>query len=123
MLNNDLLIVTGAPCWFFWCNSFLHYVCKAMNRSFVSVIAGGFGNDVQVSSSEEQGEHRETTAEEVAELLKNASSVIVYAGIWYGCAQAQYPVADITAKLRERGVNVRLVFTLLGRLPGHMNVL
>ena len=84
-----------------------------MNRSFISVIAGGFGNDVQVSSDEEQGEHRETTAEEVAELLKNASSVIITPGYGMAVAQAQYPVAEITAKLRERGINVRLVFTLL----------
>ena len=88
-------------------------MCKAMNRSFISVIAGGFGNDVQVSSDEEQGEHRETTAEEVAELLKNASSVIITPGYGMAVAQAQYPVAEITAKLRERGINVRSVFTLL----------
>ena len=62
---------------------------------------------------EEQGEHRETTAEEVAELLKNASSVIITPGYGMAVAQAQYPVAEITAKLRERGINVRLVFTLL----------
>ena len=74
MLSNDLLIVTGALVGS--SGAILSYImCKAMNRSFISVIAGGFGNDVQVSSDEEQGEHRETTAEEVAELLKNARDV------------------------------------------------
>lgn len=123
MLNNDLLIVTGALVGS--SGAILSYImCKAMNRSFVSVIAGGFGNDVQVSSSEEQGEHRETTAEEVAELLKNASSVIITPGYGMAVAQAQYPVADITAKLRERGVNIRFgIHPVAGRLPGHMNVL
>ncbi|CWW69254.1 TPA: Re/Si-specific NAD(P)(+) transhydrogenase subunit beta [Haemophilus influenzae] len=123
MLNNDLLIVTGALVGS--SGAILSYImCKAMNRSFVSVIAGGFGNDVQVSSSEEQGEHRETTAEEVAELLKNVSSVIITPGYGMAVAQAQYPVADITAKLRERGVNVRFgIHPVAGRLPGHMNVL
>lgn len=123
MLNNDLLIVTGALVGS--SGAILSYImCKAMNRSFVSVIAGGFGNDVQVSSSEEQGEHRETTAEEVAELLKNASSVIITPGYGMAVAQAQYPVADITAKLRERSVNVRFgIHPVAGRLPGHMNVL
>ncbi|WP_118861112.1 Re/Si-specific NAD(P)(+) transhydrogenase subunit beta [Haemophilus haemolyticus] len=123
MLNNDLLIVTGALVGS--SGAILSYImCKAMNRSFVSVIAGGFGNDVQVSSSEEQGEHRETTAEEVAELLKNASSVIITPGYGMAVAQAQYPVADITAKLRERGVKVRFgIHPVAGRLPGHMNVL
>ncbi len=123
MLNNDLLIVTGALVGS--SGAILSYImCKAMNRSFVSVIAGGFGNDVQISSSEEQGEHRETTAEEVAELLKNASSVIITPGYGMAVAQAQYPVADITAKLRERGVNVRFgIHPVAGRLPGHMNVL
>ncbi|AVM60623.1 Re/Si-specific NAD(P)(+) transhydrogenase subunit beta [Haemophilus sp. oral taxon 036] len=123
MLNNDLLIVTGALVGS--SGAILSYImCKAMNRSFVSVIAGGFGNDVEVSSREEQGEHRETTAEEVAELLKNASSVIITPGYGMAVAQAQYPVADITAKLRERGVNVRFgIHPVAGRLPGHMNVL
>ena len=123
MLNNDLLIVTGALVGS--SGAILSYImCKAMNRSFISVIAGGFGNDVQVSSNEEQGEHRETTAEEVAELLKNANSVIITPGYGMAVAQAQYPVADLTAKLRERGVNVRFgIHPVAGRLPGHMNVL
>ena len=123
MLSNDLLIVTGALVGS--SGAILSYImCKAMNRSFISVIAGGFGNDVQVSSDTEQGEHRETTAEEVAELLKNASSVIITPGYGMAVAQAQYPVAEITAKLRERGINVRFgIHPVAGRLPGHMNVL
>ena len=123
MLSNDLLIVTGALVGS--SGAILSYImCKAMNRSFISVIAGGFGNDVQISSDEEQGEHRETTAEEVAELLKNASSVIITPGYGMAVAQAQYPVAEITAKLRERGINVRFgIHPVAGRLPGHMNVL
>lgn len=123
MLSNDLLIVTGALVGS--SGAILSYImCKAMNRSFISVIAGGFGNDVQASSDEEQGEHRETTAEEVAELLKNSSSVIITPGYGMAVAQAQYPVAEITAKLRERGVNVRFgIHPVAGRLPGHMNVL
>ena len=123
MLSNDLLIVTGALVGS--SGAILSYImCKAMNRSFISVISGGFGNDVQVSSETEQGEHRETTAEEVAELLKNSSSVIITPGYGMAVAQAQYPVAEITQKLRERGVNVRFgIHPVAGRLPGHMNVL
>ena len=123
MLSNDLLIVTGALVGS--SGAILSYImCKAMNRSFISVIAGGFGNDVQVSSETEQGEHRETTAEEVAELLKNSSSVIITPGYGMAVAQAQYPVAELTQKLRERGVNVRFgIHPVAGRLPGHMNVL
>ena len=123
MLSNDLLIVTGALVGS--SGAILSYImCKAMNRSFISVIAGGFGNDVQLSSETEQGEHRETTAEEVAELLKNSSSVIITPGYGMAVAQAQYPVAEITQKLRERGVNVRFgIHPVAGRLPGHMNVL
>lgn len=123
MLNNDLLIVTGALVGS--SGAILSYImCKAMNRSFISVIAGGFGNDVVASSDEEQGEHRETNAEEVAELLKNASSVIITPGYGMAVAQAQYPVADITQKLRDRGINVRFgIHPVAGRLPGHMNVL
>ncbi|MFZ7317404.1 Re/Si-specific NAD(P)(+) transhydrogenase subunit beta [Avibacterium avium] len=123
MLNNDLLIVTGALVGS--SGAILSYImCKAMNRSFISVIAGGFGNDVVASGDEEQGEHRETSAEEVAEMLKNASSVIITPGYGMAVAQAQYPVAEITQKLRDRGVNVRFgIHPVAGRLPGHMNVL
>ncbi|HHE3649483.1 Re/Si-specific NAD(P)(+) transhydrogenase subunit beta [Pasteurella multocida] len=123
MLSNDLLIVTGALVGS--SGAILSYImCKAMNRSFISVIAGGFGNDPVASSDEEQGEHRETTAEEVAELLKNSSSVIITPGYGMAVAQAQYPVEEITQKLRERGINVRFgIHPVAGRLPGHMNVL
>ena len=124
MLSNDLLIVTGSLVGS--SGAILSYImCKSMNRSFISVIAGGFGTEVKASSGdEEQGEHRETTAEEVAEMLKNASSVIITPGYGMAVAQAQYPVAEITAKLREKGVNVRFgIHPVAGRLPGHMNVL
>ncbi|MFC1214419.1 Re/Si-specific NAD(P)(+) transhydrogenase subunit beta [Pasteurella multocida] len=123
MLSNDLLIVTGALVGS--SGAILSYImCKAMNRSFISVIAGGFGNDPVASSDEEQGEHRETTAGEVAELLKNSSSVIITPGYGMAVAQAQYPVAEITQKLRECGINVRFgIHPVAGRLPGHMNVL
>lgn len=124
MLDNDLLIVTGALVGS--SGAILSYImCKAMNRSFISVIAGGFGSD-GVSSGEEQatGEHHETTAEDVAELLKNSTSVIITPGYGMAVAQAQYPVHDITAKLREKGINVRFgIHPVAGRLPGHMNVL
>lgn len=123
MLSNDLLIVTGALVGS--SGAILSYImCKAMNRSFISVIAGGFGNEVQSATDEEYGEHRETNAEEVAEMLKNANSVIITPGYGMAVAQAQYPVAEITAKLRERGINVRFgIHPVAGRLPGHMNVL
>ena len=124
MLANDLLIVTGALVGS--SGAILSYImCKAMNRSFISVIAGGFGTDGAVSSgNEEMGEYRETTAEEVAELIKSAGSVIITPGYGMAVAQAQYPVAEITQKLREKGVQVRFgIHPVAGRLPGHMNVL
>lgn len=123
MLSNDLLIITGALVGS--SGAILSYImCKAMNRSFISVIAGGFGNDVQASSDVEQGEHREATAAEVAELLKEANSVIITPGYGMAVAQAQYPVAELTKKLRDRGVEVRFgIHPVAGRLPGHMNVL
>lgn len=124
MLANDLLIVTGALVGS--SGAILSYImCKAMNRSFISVIAGGFGTDGAVSSGdEEMGEYRETTAEDVAELIKSAGSVIITPGYGMAVAQAQYPVAEITQKLREKGVQVRFgIHPVAGRLPGHMNVL
>lgn len=124
MLSNDLLIVTGALVGS--SGAILSYImCKAMNRSFISVIAGGFGTDgSSIGDAEEMGEYRETNAEEVAELLKNASSVIITPGYGMAVAQAQYPVADITAKLQARGIKVRFgIHPVAGRLPGHMNVL
>jgi NAD(P) transhydrogenase subunit beta len=123
MLANDLLIVTGALVGS--SGAILSYImCKAMNRSFISVIAGGFGQEVSVSGDTEQGEHRETTAEEVAEMLKNSKSVIITPGYGMAVAQAQYPVYEITEKLRSKGVDVRFgIHPVAGRLPGHMNVL
>ncbi|KFX07507.1 pyridine nucleotide transhydrogenase [Pectobacterium betavasculorum] len=124
MLSNDLLIVTGALVGS--SGAILSYImCKAMNRSFISVIAGGFGTDgVSSSESEEVGEYREASAEDVADLLKNSTSVIITPGYGMAVAQAQYPVHDITAKLRARGINVRFgIHPVAGRLPGHMNVL
>jgi len=123
LLNNDLLIVTGALVGS--SGAYLSYImCKAMNRSFISVIAGGFGIVASTSSDEELGEYRETEASSVAELLRNATSVIITPGYGMAVAQAQYPVADLAARLREKGVNVRFgIHPVAGRLPGHMNVL
>ncbi|MFD3452834.1 Re/Si-specific NAD(P)(+) transhydrogenase subunit beta [Streptomyces sp. NPDC058691] len=123
LLNNNLLIVTGALVGS--SGAYLSYVmCKAMNRSFISVIAGGFGIEAAPSGDAEQGEHRETSAEETAELLENATSVIITPGYGMAVAQAQHPVAELTQALRERGVKVRFgVHPVAGRLPGHMNVL
>jgi NAD(P) transhydrogenase subunit beta len=100
-------------------------MCKAMNRSFISVIAGGFGIAAPASTGDtDQGEHREITAEATAEMLTNASSVVITPGYGMAVAQAQYPVAELAHQLRERGVNVRFgIHPVAGRLPGHMNVL
>ncbi len=124
MLGNDLLIITGALVGS--SGAILSYImCKAMNRSFISVIAGGFGTDGQLSGdAKDYGEHRETNAADVADMLKEAHSVIIAPGYGMAVAQAQYPVADLTRKLRERGVRVRFaIHPVAGRLPGHMNVL
>ncbi len=123
MLGNDLLIVTGALVGS--SGAILSYImCRAMNRSFVSVIAGGFGQEVSLGEDKDYGEHRETTAAEVAELLKDASSVVITPGYGMAVAQAQYPVAELTAQLRKRGIDVRFgIHPVAGRLPGHMNVL
>ncbi|NRA72915.1 MAG: Re/Si-specific NAD(P)(+) transhydrogenase subunit beta [Gammaproteobacteria bacterium] len=124
MLSNDLLIVTGALVGS--SGAILSYImCTAMNRSFISVIAGGFGNDVVASSGdEEQGEHTTTTADEVADMLLTANRVIITPGYGMAVAQAQYPVHEITQKLRDKGIEVRFgIHPVAGRLPGHMNVL
>ncbi|CAH0536782.1 Re/Si-specific NAD(P)(+) transhydrogenase subunit beta [Vibrio marisflavi] len=123
MLANDLLIVTGALVGS--SGAILSYImCKAMNRSFISVIAGGFGQEVAVSSDEEQGEFHETNIEDVADMLKSSKSVVITPGYGMAVAQAQYPVHEITEKLRNHGVNVRFgIHPVAGRLPGHMNVL
>lgn len=123
MLGNDLLIVTGALVGA--SGAILSYImCKAMNRSFVSVIAGGFGQEVVIGEDKDYGEHREITAEGVADLLRDASSVVITPGYGMAVAQAQYPVAELTKQLRDRGVDVRFgIHPVAGRLPGHMNVL
>jgi NAD(P) transhydrogenase subunit beta len=124
LLSNDLLIVTGALVGS--SGAYLSYImCKAMNRSFISVIAGGFGIESTGAGSDvDYGEHREISAEGAAELLESASSVIITPGYGMAVAQAQYGVADLTRKLRARGVNVRFgIHPVAGRLPGHMNVL
>jgi len=124
MLSNDLLIVTGALVGS--SGAILSYImCKAMNRSFISVIAGGFGTEASSGDEgQEVGEHREISAEETAEMLKASGSVIITPGYGMAVAQAQYPVADITARLRALGIKVRFgIHPVAGRLPGHMNVL
>ena len=123
LLNNDLLIVTGALVGS--SGAYLSYImCKAMNRSFLSVIAGGFGISAPTSGDEEQGEHREIDAAATAELLASARTVVITPGYGMAVAQAQYPVAELTDRLRARGVEVRFgIHPVAGRLPGHMNVL
>ena len=123
LLGNDLLIVTGALVGS--SGAYLSYImCKAMNRSFISVIAGGFGIEAPAGADVDYGEHREIQADAAAELLANASSVVITPGYGMAVAQAQYPVADLTAKLRAKGVDVRFgIHPVAGRLPGHMNVL
>ena len=124
LLNNDLLIVTGALVGS--SGAYLSYImCKAMNRSFLSVIAGGFGIEApRGDDADEDGEYHETDAGSVADLLRDARTVIITPGYGMAVAQAQYPVADLTQRLRERGVDVRFgIHPVAGRLPGHMNVL
>ena len=123
MLSNDLLIVTGALVGS--SGAILSYLmCKAMNRSFISVIAGGFGNEGAAVEDEEMGEYREMKAADVADLLKNSSSVIIAPGYGMAVAQAQNAVATLTEKLKARGIEVRFaIHPVAGRLPGHMNVL
>ncbi|MFJ8660406.1 Re/Si-specific NAD(P)(+) transhydrogenase subunit beta [Streptomyces sp. NPDC093795] len=123
LLGNDLLIITGALVGS--SGAYLSYImCKAMNRSFLSVIAGGFGIEAPSGSDVDYGEHQETTAQSAAELLSSARSVIITPGYGMAVAQAQYPVAELTSKLRAKGVDVRFgIHPVAGRLPGHMNVL
>ncbi|MGL5818805.1 MAG: Re/Si-specific NAD(P)(+) transhydrogenase subunit beta [Phycicoccus sp.] len=124
LLGNDLLIITGALVGS--SGAYLSYImCRAMNRSFLSVIAGGFGVETgTVSADAAVGEHREVTPAGAAELLANARSVVITPGYGMAVAQAQYPVAELSRRLRERGVDVRFgIHPVAGRLPGHMNVL
>ena len=126
MLSNDLLIVTGALVGS--SGAILSIImCEAMNRSFISVILGGFGQGSSAQaggSSAPGGTATSTTVEETVELLNEASSVIITPGYGMAVAQAQHAVADITKILRDRKVNVRFgIHPVAGRLPGHMNVL
>jgi NAD(P) transhydrogenase subunit beta len=123
LLSNNLLIVTGALVGS--SGAYLSYImCRAMNRSFISVIFGGYGIEAPSESEEETGEHTEIDAASVAELLKSAKSVVITPGYGMAVAQAQYPVAELAKKLREKGVEVRFgIHPVAGRLPGHMNVL
>lgn len=127
MLSNDLLIITGALVGS--SGAILSYImCKAMNRSFISVILGGFGEGSSAASKgpaqEVIGTVTKTSAEEVAEELLDAQSVIITPGYGMAVAQAQHPVAEITKLLKEKGVKVRFgIHPVAGRLPGHMNVL
>ena len=123
LLDNNLLIVTGALVGS--SGAYLSYImCRAMNRSFVSVIAGGFGIQGGTADDTDYGSHREINAADTADLLREATSVVITPGYGMAVAQAQYPVADLTRRLRERGVEVRFgIHPVAGRLPGHMNVL
>ncbi|MCP4324588.1 MAG: Re/Si-specific NAD(P)(+) transhydrogenase subunit beta, partial [Alteromonadales bacterium] len=124
MLANDLLIITGALVGS--SGAILSYImCKAMNRSFVSVILGGFGNEETAQSGDQDyGTHYETSSQEVADSLNAAKSVVIVPGYGMAVAQAQYPVAELTKRLRAKGKNVRFgIHPVAGRLPGHMNVL
>ena len=126
MLKNDLLIITGALVGS--SGAILSYImCKAMNRSLANVIFGGFGTRSGSSpgaGSEVEGTITETTADEVAEELKEAKEVMIVPGYGMAVAQAQHVVKDITETLRAKDVNVRFaIHPVAGRLPGHMNVL
>src|SRR5688572_30023112 len=127
MLSNDLLIVTGALVGS--SGAILSYImCRAMNRNFVSVIAGGFGTEggkpAAAGGAQPAGEVNSISAVETAELLRSAGSVIIVPGYGMAVAQAQHTVFEITKLLREKGVNVRFgIHPVAGRMPGHMNVL
>ena len=129
MLGNDLLIVTGALVGS--SGAILSYImCNAMNRNFISVIAGGFGGGAPVKSTgagavaEPQGEVVAVSAADTAELLREAKSVVIVPGYGMAVAQAQHTVNEITKTLRDKGVNVRFaIHPVAGRMPGHMNVL
>lgn len=125
MLGNDLLIVTGALVGS--SGAILSYImCRAMNRKFLSVIAGGFGTSggTVASGAEEQGEVIQVSAEETAEMLRDSKEVMIIPGYGMAVAQAQHIVNEITGALRARKINVRFgIHPVAGRMPGHMNVL
>ncbi len=129
MLNNDLLIVTGALVGS--SGAILSYImCRAMNRNFISVIAGGFGSGSGKPAAKTEGEAQPAgevvsiSAADTAELLREAKNVIIVPGYGMAVAQAQHTVFEITQVLREKGINVRFgIHPVAGRMPGHMNVL
>ncbi|MEP6944937.1 MAG: NAD(P)(+) transhydrogenase (Re/Si-specific) subunit beta [Acidobacteriota bacterium] len=126
MLGNDLLIVTGALVGS--SGAILSYImCKGMNRSFVSVMLGGFGTEsgaVASSSGEPQGEVHSIDAPGAAELIQNARKIIIIPGYGLAVAQAQHSLAEVCKLLKEKGVDVKFaIHPVAGRLPGHMNVL
>ncbi len=128
MLSNDLLIVTGALVGS--SGAILSYImCRAMNRNFISVIAGGFGGGAPVpaaagGAAQPAGEVVSVSAQETAELLKEARGVIIVPGYGMAVAQAQHTVYEITKRLRDMGKTVRFgIHPVAGRMPGHMNVL
>jgi NAD(P) transhydrogenase subunit beta len=125
MLGNDLLIVTGALVGS--SGAILSYImCRAMNRKFLAVIAGGFGTSegTVVAGAEEQGEVVPISAEETAELLNDSKEVMIIPGYGMAVAQAQHIVHEITQALRAKKINVRFgIHPVAGRMPGHMNVL
>ena len=127
MLSNDLLIVVGALVGS--SGAILSYImCRAMNRNFISVIAGGFGTGggtpAAAGGAQPAGEVAPIAAAETAELLREAKNVIIVPGYGMAVAQAQHTVFEITKLLREKGVNVRFgIHPVAGRMPGHMNVL
>ncbi|RMD48156.1 MAG: Re/Si-specific NAD(P)(+) transhydrogenase subunit beta [Alphaproteobacteria bacterium] len=122
LLGNDLLIVTGALVGS--SGAILSYImCRAMNRSFISVILGGFGTTTSASQAVE-GEMVPTNHDEVAQLLEEADNIIIVPGYGMAVAQAQNAVSELTRRLRAKGKNVRFaIHPVAGRLPGHMNVL
>ncbi len=125
MLGNDLLIVTGALVGS--SGAILSYImCRAMNRKFLAVIAGGFGTSegTVVAGGEDQGEVQPIDPEETALLLDASKEVMIIPGYGMAVAQAQHIVHEITQTLRDKGVNVRFgIHPVAGRMPGHMNVL
>lgn len=126
MLSNDLLIVVGALVGS--SGAILSYImCKAMNRKFFSVIMGGWGDAPAAGggdSEEEQGEAIAITSDEVAQLCKDAESVVIVPGYGMAVAHAQHPVSELTNKLKSAGINIRFaIHPVAGRMPGHMNVL
>jgi NAD(P) transhydrogenase subunit beta len=125
MLPNDLLIVTGALVGS--SGAILSYImCHAMNRSFISVIMGGFGttNGQAAVHDGEQRSYTSVSIDEVVELLRNAQEVIVIPGYGMAVAQAQHPIRDISELLKQKGIRTRFaIHPVAGRLPGHMNVL